>query len=475
MDLVRSGARGEDSIFMTAAEFARDWSELLDRLDRHAASGLLSPDTATLPDLMDTYRVPGISIAVGGDDGQVWAEGYGTTGAAEPTPVNLHTAFQACSISKHVAAFGALRLVADGVLDLDTDIHAYLTSWRLPASEGWRAGVTLRQLLAHTAGLSSNWFRGYGIDEAIPSLVQTLQGIAPANTPPVRSSLLPGSRFRYSGSHYAVLQQLMVDVTGSRFDELMHALVLEPVAMADSSFNQQFPHQRPQQVALGHHVAGTPVPGGWRTIPEMAGAGLWSTPTDLLRLELEIARAASGKSQLLDQSLVTQMLTPQLPDGTYGLGTEIHDSIDHWRFGHTGLNVGYNCFSFAWPDASAAVSVMTNSDDAREVLASILAAADRQYATDIEATPPADVTGRYLLQDNYPIDIAAADGRLTLTVPGHPSAILLPLQNGHYRHPGLDLEIWFHRTADQPYTMELRQEGITQTATRSVSPATELP
>jgi CubicO group peptidase (beta-lactamase class C family) len=475
MELVRSGARGKDSMLMTDAEFARDWSELLDRLDRHPASGQLSPDVATLPELMNTYRVPGISIAVGREDGRIWAEGYGTTGAAEPTPVNVHTAFQACSISKHVAAFGTLRLVADGVLDLDTDIHEYLTSWRLPAGEGWRPSVTLRQLLAHTAGLSYNWFRGYGVDEPIPSLVQTLQGDAPANTPPVRSSLLPGSRFRYSGSHYAVLQQLMVDATGSRFDELMHALVLEPVAMTDSSFDQQFPHQRPQLVALGHHVAGTPVLGGWRTIPELAGAGLWSTPTDLLRLDLEIARAASGKSQLLDQDLATQMLTPPLPDGTYGLGTETDDSTGHRRFGHTGGNVGYNCFSFAWPDAGAAVAVMANSEDAREVLASVLAAADRQYATDTKAIPPRDVTGRYLLQDNYPIDIAAADDRLTLTAAGQPSALLLPLQSGHYRHPGLDLEIWFHQTADQTYTMELRQEGITQIATRSVSQPSELP
>ncbi|MEV6851587.1 serine hydrolase domain-containing protein [Actinoplanes sp. NPDC051411] len=422
---------------------------------------------ATLPDLMDTYRVPGISIAVGREDGPVWAAGFGTTGAAEPTPVNVHTAFQACSISKHVTAFGALRLVADGVLDLDTDIHEYLTSWRLPAREGWRPNVTLRQLLAHTAGLSYNWFRGYGADEPLPSLIQTLRGDAPANTPLVRSSLLPGSRFRYSGSHYAVLQQLMVDVTGSRFEELMRALVLDPVAMADSSFDQRFPHQRRQLAAVGHHAAGTALTGGWRTIPEMAGAGLWSTPTDLLRLDLEIALAASGKSELLDQNLATQMLTPPLPDGSYGLGTEIDDSTGTRRFGHSGGNVGYSCFSFAWPEAGTAVAVMTNTEDAREVLTSILVATDRQYATDVKAPPPGDVTGRYLLQDNCPIDITAADGRLTLTAAGQPPALLLRLPSGHYRHPGLDLEIRFHRAADQSSTMELRQEGIAQTATRS--------
>jgi hypothetical protein len=91
------------------------------------------------------------------------------------------------------------------------------------------------------------------------------------------------------------------------------------------------------------------------------------------------------------------------------------------------------------------------------------------------APAPGDVTGRYLLQDNYPIDITAADERLTLTAAGQPSAVLLPLRSGHYRHPGLDLEIRFHRTADRPRTLELRQEGIAQTATRSVGPPTELP
>lgn len=117
--------------------------------------------------------------------------------------------------------------------------------------------MTLRQLLAHTAGLSCNWFRGYNPGESAPSLLQTLRGEAPADTPPVRPSLLPGGRFRYSGSHYAVLQ-LMAEITATPFDELMRALVLAPEGMSDSSFSQQFPHQRPGGVALGHHVTGNP-------------------------------------------------------------------------------------------------------------------------------------------------------------------------------------------------------------------------
>lgn len=437
----------EDSMFMGDIGGTRDWSEVLEQLDRHGAWGQLSPDLTALADLMDLYRIPGISVAVGQQDREIWTASYGTVGTDVATPISSRTVFQACSISKHVAAFGALRLVANGALDLDADIHQYLTSWQLPASDGRRANVTLRQLLAHTAGLSYNWFRGYGTGEAVPSLLQTLAGHAPANTPPVRASLLPGSRFRYSGSHFAVLQQLLVDVTGSRFEELMLALVLGPVGMADSSFDQQFPRTRPELVALGHHSAGTPVAGDWRTIPEMAGAGLWTTPTDVVRLELEITRAAAGGSQLLNRDLAEQMLTPQTPADGYGLGTEVNDDADYRRFGHTGRNIGYNCFSHAWPDAGAAIAVMTNSEDAREVLSSINAAAERQYATyPQQAVAPNDVTGRYLLRENYPIDIAAADGRLTLTAPNQPSAGLRQLPNGRYQLPGLDLEIRFQRT-----------------------------
>lgn len=416
---------------------------------------------------MGLYRIPGVSIAVGHRDGEIWTASYGTAGINVATPIGSRTVFQACSISKHVATFGTLRLVADGVLDLDTGIHHYLTSWQLPVSNGWRVTVTLRQLLAHTAGLSSNWFRGYGPDEVIPSLLQTLTGQAPANSPPVRASLLPGSRFRYSGSHFAVLQQLLVDVTGSQFEELMHALVLAPTGMTDSSFDQQFPRTRPESVALGHYGAGTPVAGGWRTIPEMAGAGLWATPTDLVRLELEIARARAGRSQLLSRDLAEQMFTPQAPAGGYGLGTEVNNRAGYLRFGHTGGGAGYNCFSHAWPDAGTAVCVMTNSEDAQELLSSINAAAERQYATHPQdAATPEDVAGRYLLRENYRIDITATDGRLTLTAPNQPPAVLAQLPNGGYRLPEVDLEIRFRRADDQTYTMELRQENLTEIATR---------
>ncbi|MEW2376585.1 serine hydrolase domain-containing protein [Micromonospora sp. NPDC047812] len=303
-----------------------------------------------------TDRISGIGIAVGRLDGNVWTDGHDLL-------------FPACSISKHVAAFGTLRLVADATLDLDTDVNTYLSAWQLPGT----GTVTVRQLLAHTAGLTENWFPGYAAGEPVPSLQQILRGEPPANTPRVRRELPPGTRFRYSGSHYAVLQQLLTDVTSTPFDKLMATLVLEPVGMADSSYDQQFPNGHRDRAARGH-CGGTPVHGGWHTQPEMAGAGLWSTPADLVRLELEICRAAAGESALLPQDLAAQMLTPQVPGG-FGLGTELGDG----RFGHTGQNTGYSCFSFAWPESGTAVAVMTNAEDCHDTRLALIELAGRNY------------------------------------------------------------------------------------------------
>jgi CubicO group peptidase (beta-lactamase class C family) len=146
------------------------WPEELSRLDRHRRSVQPSPDVVGLAELMTASGIPGVAVAAGTLAGGVWSAGYGTIGVSRPERVTGATVFQACSISKHVAAFGALRLVADGTLSLDADIRDYLSSWQLSDSDGWRPRVTLRQLLAHTAGLSYNWFLGYGAGAAVPSL-----------------------------------------------------------------------------------------------------------------------------------------------------------------------------------------------------------------------------------------------------------------------------------------------------------------
>lgn len=87
-------------------------------------------------------------------------------------PVTDRTLFQAASLSKSVSAAGALSLVQEGIVSLDTDINDYLTSWQVPDNAFQNTEkVTLRRLLSHTAGTTVSGFRGYRYTESVPSLI----------------------------------------------------------------------------------------------------------------------------------------------------------------------------------------------------------------------------------------------------------------------------------------------------------------
>jgi CubicO group peptidase (beta-lactamase class C family) len=324
----------------------------------------------------------------------------------------------------------------------------------VPDSDGWRPVITVRQLLAHTAGLSYNWFRGFAPGSPVPTITQVLRGQPPATSPPVRATMLPGSGFRYSGSHYAVLQQLLEDVTGTEFAELMRSLVLEPLGMADSSYDQDFP-ARHGQVAVGHHLDGTPLRGGWRAQPELAGAGLWTTPSDLCRVGVEVTQAVAGRSVLLSRALATEMVTPQVPGG-FGLGTSVSDR----RFGHTGSNAGYGCWLFTWPATRTTMAVMVNNEMANEVLLAVLSAAERVYGQAAAAVGPTPA-GTYRLRDDYTVTIT---DDLTLHAPGQRPLPLRPMPDGSFRAIALDCDV----TLDED-VLVLRQQAATLTATRGPS------
>jgi len=223
-----------------------------------------------------------------------WAKGYGVTyvGGRAVTP---ETIFQAGSVSKPVAALAALRLVEQGRLSLDTDVNKYLESWKVPSNEFTQhAPVTLRGLLSHTAGVSVHGFNGYSAGDSVPTLHQVLDGIRPANSPPIRAIAVPGSAWSYSGGGYVVLQEMMMDVTGKSFPSLMQDLVLSPLAMNHSRFDQPLPTALRNNAASPHDADGKPVAGGAHTYPEMAAAGLWTTPTDLARYIIGVQHARRG-------------------------------------------------------------------------------------------------------------------------------------------------------------------------------------
>src|SRR2546427_8640311 len=151
--------------------------------------------------------------------------------------------------------------------------------------------------MSHTAGLTVHGFPGYDVDAPVPTLVQIFNGEKPANTAPIRVDILPGTQERYSGGGITIEQQLMMDVTGKPFPELLRETVLDKIGMADSSYEQPLPAGRAAMTAIGTYGDGKPVHGKWHIYPEMAAAGLWATPTDPAEIAVEVSKSRHRKTK----------------------------------------------------------------------------------------------------------------------------------------------------------------------------------
>jgi CubicO group peptidase (beta-lactamase class C family) len=326
---------------------------------------------------MERHRVPGVSVAVIHDGVVDWAQGYGVKQAGGSESVTLSTLFQAASLSKPVTAAAILRWAERGVVNLDVDVNGYLRSWRVQPNK-YTAGspVTLRSLLGHTAGVTVSGFPGYVSGEDVPAAVGVLSGRG--NTSPVRVVSVPGERFRYSGGGYTIAQVLLEDLTGEPFHSVMEAEVLDPVGMSESTFAQPLPDRLAAAAAVGHGEDGAPIQGRWRTYPEQAAAGLWTTPTELARFLLDIRGAYLGSSDAaLEPATVQEMLSSG--PGGWGLGFWVEGAGDTLVIGHGGGNRGYRSYMVLYPVAGDGVVVMTNAQGGSELRMEVVRAVSRVY------------------------------------------------------------------------------------------------
>ncbi|MGY0231432.1 serine hydrolase domain-containing protein [Longispora urticae] len=366
--------------------------------------------------------------------------------------------FQAASISKPVAAVAALVLVGQGRLDLDEDINAKLRSWKLPAPADWPVRVTLRHLLSHGGALTVRAFPGYRHNTPLPGLPQILGGLAPANSSAVRVTGLPGLVPRYSGGGYTVLQLLLQDATGTEFGTLVTDLVLKPAGMFSAQYAQPEP-----AVAAPATAGGLPVPNGWNIHPELAAAGLWCTPTDLVRFAAALQSALAGtgpvpnQPPLLPVKIAKDLFAEQLPG--WGLGVELAGTGAGRRFGHTGSNEGYRCEVTATVAPGPAIAVMTATDKGTQLIDRLLpeirtqlswpdppkaptATAYRPSGADMEQLTKL-YGGDYETPKGEKITLTGTGWRWSITLPGQPPLPLEPKSYTSVSPPtfwGVDIE-----------------------------------
>jgi CubicO group peptidase (beta-lactamase class C family) len=341
-------------------------------------------DPLTLQQLMERFHVPGVSVAVIRDFEIHWAKGYGVADVESGARVDADALFQAASISKPVTAMAALRAVQDGRFSLDADINTILKSWKLPAGEFTRRQpVTPRALMSHTSGLGDGFgFPGYHPSAARPTIVEILNGSKPSNVGPVLMEREPFSAAKYSGGGVTLMQLALMDALGKPFPEIMQSLVLGPVGMTHSAFEQPLSPERDRHATRAHNGGGRAMDTKWHVYPELAAAGLWTTPTDLAKFAIEIQKASLGRSaRVLNQSTVREMLTP-VGVGDYAVGLAITKKGEGWYFAHGGSNWGFQCDLLAHRLKGYGVAIMTNSDSGRPVINAIEDRVAAAYAWD---------------------------------------------------------------------------------------------
>ena len=411
----------------------------------------------SIEERMKHWKVPGLSIAVIKDFKIEWARSYGVKDIETNEPVTTETLFQAGSISKPVAAMVALKRVQDGKISLDENINSKLQTWKLPDNEFTaKKKVTLANLLSHTGGLTVHGFPGYAAGAKIPTLAQVLDGAQPANTEAVRVNMEPGTRFRYSGGGTTIAQLAIMDIEKKPYPQIAAETVLGPLKMTNSTYSQPLPDEWRKKAASGHRRDGSLVVGKIHVYPEMAAAGLWTTPTDLAKFAIEVQLSYAGRSnKILTKELTEKMVTPFMED--VGLGFFIDKRGSSVYFGHDGADEGFRAQLLMNREKGYGAVVMVNSDNG-QIMPEVLRGIAREYNWDeflppvneiitLETTKLDEYTGRFRVNPDRVLTIARDEGKLIVAPTADAKFELLPVADGTFIRRDQNVKYTFVKSA----------------------------
>lgn len=271
-----------------------------------------------IPELMEDYSVPGLSIVVVKDRHPLWSKPYGYADIADNRNMTGDAIYRVESLSKPVTAWGVMKLAERDLVNLDDPIQQYLRSWTLPESEYNADGMTIRRLLSNSAGMPLGTLgEEYEPSEDRPDLRNYLMKEAQLRN-------MPGSEFLYSNPGFNLLELLIEEVTGRDFNAYMTDEVLLPLEMQNSSFDWKSDWS--SRIPTGYDLEGTPVPP--YVYPYKASGGLFAPIKDIARF-VTAEMSINADHPALGRPIIKDIQTPQIKtSGIYGL------VADDYSFGH---------------------------------------------------------------------------------------------------------------------------------------------
>tara|TARA_B100000809_G_C15104084_1_gene518040 strand:+ start:549 stop:2054 length:1506 start_codon:yes stop_codon:yes gene_type:complete len=416
----------------------------------------------TLSERMAFYHTPAISIAVVNNGKIEWARGFGKSDLEKNTPTDIETMFQAASISKPIFALAVMKLKEKGIVDLDQDVNEYLTSWKIPKNGDWQPKITMRQLLSHTAGLTVSGFAGYTKNEKLPTIPQILNGEAPSNSSKVMADILPGTKYRYSGGGSVVAQLAVTDLIKKPFPEIIRDEIFKPLNLKKSTYSQPLPINFKHKTATAYPYKNQKINGNHHIYPEMGPAGLWTTPTELATIMIEIQNGLQGKSDFLKKETLEEMLTPQEYVSWMGIGFFLEGKDESTRFKHNGWNEGFISDFQGYKKIGSGVVIMINSNEGQGIINEIMNSIAKEYEwtdflpkeTKLETLDESILKyiGTY---GEYKLDFE--NGKLFLTYQNQEPLELKKTMNGIYKNEYMNFEIKI-----KVNQLELTQAGQTK-------------
>ncbi|ANB21529.1 peptide synthetase [Alteromonas stellipolaris] len=408
-------------------------------------------DFQSLAQRQALYNVPGVSVAYMKNGQLAWTLEHGVKDVASGLVVDEDTVFQAGSISKPAFATVLMKYRQDNPLDLDTDVNNLLTSWQLPEHE-WTGQevVSLRRLLSHTAGTTVHGFPGYAAGEPVPTLQQVLDGVEPANTSAVVVDLRPGTQMRYSGGGTTLAQLTLQDIANESLPTMAQRLLFKPLGMSRSGFEQPISPKLSNNMATPYNDNGTPVKGGAHTYATLAAAGMWSTPSDMLKMASGVRSAYLGlDTNWITKATAQEILTNNTPSNkapNVGIGFFINMDEDGEivGFGHGGADKGFMSQLYIELDTGNGYSIMTNGDNGTQLISELeirlkealdvgYSQAEVRSLVPISQTEMSKYIGTYIVTTPVDVEIVLKEAKDGFVINALPY-----IENERYFHEGGD-------------------------------------
>jgi CubicO group peptidase (beta-lactamase class C family) len=327
-----------------------------------------------VPLLMDRYGVPGVSMALIRGGEPVWSGAYGYASLESGTRMTVDSVCRAESISKSVTAWGVMRLVEQGLVNLDGPVQHYLGGWQLPESEYNEQEVTVRRLLSGNAGMPLGLI-GEGTEYPPRSDMPSVRDFLTDEARLIRE---PGSGFMYSNVGFNLLELLIEEAAGRDFAEYMAAEVLIPLGMSDSSFSWEESFH--SMVPTGYELQGTPVPP--YVYPVKASGGLFSDVEDIARFaSAGMTGSSNTKRSVLSRESIRMIHAPEvdipgifgLVADSYGFGHFIEILSDgRQAVWHGGQGHGWMTHFHAISESGDGIVILTNSQRSWPFIAQVL-------------------------------------------------------------------------------------------------------